>query len=159
MATKTPARPAKTTTPKAKAAAKKAAPAAARHEEPSPAAPAETAADSIMFMGRTMLVQAPSPEQLSVWQRLATRAQAMTGAGLTGDGAARLFGRAHRVIESVLVDEHDREWLEDQFLDRALTLEQAADILTLTVNVFQARIQAQVDNTPPKNGPTVRRRR
>lgn len=97
---------------------------------------------------RTMRVKLPTPEQLAVWRRTVEWFE-RAGDNLTGEPAQKALGRIVKIIMSVLADDADIEWVEDQLLDGQLTAVRAADILTLTVDQFAD----QAKNKAPKNGP------
>lgn len=85
---------------------------------------------------RKMTVRMPGPEQLAVWQRTAKRMAGVDPDSVDGTTAMKLLDRGLRFIQSVLVHEADRDWLEDQLLDGNLTLEEAARIVTLAMDAF-----------------------
>lgn len=103
---------------------------------------------------RKMTVRMPGPEQLAVWQRTARRMAGVDPQALTSEEAMKLLDRGLRVIQSVLVDAADRDWLEDQLLDGNTTLEEAAKIVTLAMDAFNDNGKAA-----PKTGPVKKARR
>lgn len=109
----------------------------------------------ITFRGHELIVQRPSPEQLVVWRRVATRmTDALhTGQQVTNQEAAQLLDRGISVITSVIANRVDKDWLEDQMLDGVLTLVQAAEVLNLTIDAFTGPQPA------PTTGPKPRARR
>lgn len=146
---------------------------------------AGAAAGTITFRGRVMKVTRPTEDQLALWQRISTRAQAFTrqdmtpkpcpdcqGTGVVGAdesrcetcagsgdanvrGALRLFNQTMNIITSVLVDEVDKDWLEDQLVEGKIDLLDASDVLTLTVSaLITSRRQ-----TAPRHGPAPKARR
>lgn len=145
---------------------------------PSPAS-AEAAAQpkgTIVFRGRTMAVRRPEAEQIAVWKRIADRAAAFRdesdtpklcpeckGSGCetchnTGSAhtttVLKMFDRALKIINSVLVDEADRDWIEDQLLEGQVDLQGAAEIVSLAVR----QMTASAGRAAPKTGPTATRR-
>ena len=138
---------------------------------------------TITFRGRVMRVRRPGEDQLALWQRIATRAQAFqreaqtpkpcpeckgTGVGAdedrcgpcagTGDAnttaALRLYNQALNIVMSVLVDEGDRDWVEDELIAGTVDLIGASEIVGLTVS---ALVTGRV--TAPRNGPVRKARR
>lgn len=109
----------------------------------------------VSFGGRDLTVSMPTPEQLAVWQRTAKRMTGVDTANLTGEEAMKLLDRGLRVIQSVLPDEADREWLEDELLDGNLTLEAAAGIVTKAVAAHNTNGKAAA----PTAGPVKKARR
>lgn len=149
----------KTDTPSSKPA--KAAPrkATARPRRPTAKAPAAPAAQgetpdqpvpTITFRGRTMPVVQPVIEQLDVWNRTVDRLrdlqEAISAARTAEEKAAadealersgmKLVSRLSRIIQSVLPDEADHDWLDEQFLRRQFTYLQAADIISLALDAL-----------------------
>lgn len=141
---------------------------------------------TITFRGRVMAVTRPSEDQMALWQRIATRAQTFqresqtpkpcpdcqgTGAlagddtcqacAGTGDAntrtALRLFNQTMNIITSVLVDEADKDWLEDELVGGAIDLVDASEILTLTVSALIASRRQAAPRTGP--APKARRRK
>jgi Protein of unknown function (DUF2510) len=142
--------------------------------EPAPAKAAdrETRANRavIEFGGRTMNVHMPSPEQLAVWKRIASRLSSADfttppGADLASEEArnraneeaATLLGRAITIITSVLDDPVDRDWVEDSILDGTLDLVGSTGIITATIDEFRKMKPATASTTGP--APKARRRR
>lgn len=74
----------------------------------------------IVFGDRHMRVRQPGIEQIAMYRRIAKQMEALGSHQITttkeGENAVKLFDRAAKMIESVLVDEDDREWVEDQLL-------------------------------------------
>jgi hypothetical protein len=111
--------------------------------EPDPDAPPAAAGETldvgsttlIPFHGRNILVSTPTGEQLVIYRRISLQFQALEAqqnrdGGISGEDALRHMDRATRLIQSVMVNTYDREWLEDEMLMGNITLEKAADILT-----------------------------
>jgi len=99
--------------------------------------PTAEAADMITFQGRTMRVKMPNPEQIALWPRLADKINSRTGElddtprdGETADQArtragqagSKLVGRMLTLIASVLPEQDDKDWLEDQIIGGDLRL-------------------------------------
>lgn len=153
-------------------------PTGAAPTEPDDQAAAAGPKGEITYRGRTMKVRRPTPEQLMVWKRIAEQGLAVAAdeqanpgqlcAECGGEGCdtchntgkahtakvMKLFDRALRIIASVLVDEADRDWLEDQLLDGTVNLNAAGEIVTLAVN----DMIAGREKAAPRTGPTATRR-
>lgn len=104
---------------------------------------------------RRMQVRIPTPEQLAVWQSIGetfTRHaaewahQSAAVADLPADHpdavavrvtqnrqAQRGLGRSLKLIKTVLVNEHDHDWVDDMLMEGA-TIERLLGIVTLTVD-------------------------
>jgi len=109
--------------------------------EPNEAAEAATSADTekeIEFSGRTLWVRVPTPEQLLVWKRTLGKLQGAEVEGWNGEQVMAALERTRKIIDSVLVHETDKDWLDDQMLDGNLGLIETAQIIQLTVEAFQA---------------------
>jgi hypothetical protein len=117
------------------------------------AAPAVAEPKTVTFGGRDLTVSMPTPEQLAVWQRTARRMTGVDPATMTGEEAMKLLDRGLKVIQSVLPNPDDRDWLEDELLDGNLTLEAAAGIVTAAVAAYRT------NGGPPKTGPVKKARR
>ena len=110
----------------------------------------------INFRGRDMAVRFPTDAQLFVWQRTITELQQADTESWDGEEAMRANMRAGRIIDSVIVDRADRQWLDDLTLDEGLNLADRAEIITLTVAAFT---EATDNPTPTKRAPAKRARR
>jgi hypothetical protein len=121
---------------------------------------------------RRMAVRTPTPEQLAVWQ---TNADRFTQMGANWNNRARALAsmppghpevvafektrnqeatqalsRALKVVNSVLVEDTDRYWLEDQLMEGRLNLAGAFQIVTLTVEALRARRDTDSPAPRPK---------
>lgn len=105
-------------------------------EETETAAPEAAPMREIEFYGRTMWVHLPSPEQLLVWKRTVARLQELNPASWTGDEVLAALERARRIVDSLLEHEADKDWLDDQMLDRKITSRQTTEIITKAVEAF-----------------------
>lgn len=125
---------------------------------------------------RHMRVRVPDEGQLAVWAATAERfsslgdewrAQAEALAGRDEDDpdmvafrqqraeqGTRALSRALKIINSALADQHDRDWVEDQLLEHAMTLGSALGIITAAVEVLQTRKRVQA----PTNGPAAKKK-
>lgn len=148
-AKKAAAKPAKKTTTARKAAVAVEAPQAAE-----PPAEKSLPAGTIRFMGREIAVAPPTAERMVVWKNTVDRLSVFN-ASMPKDEQMRLLGRAVKVIQSVMANVDDQDWLDDQLLDGTLTLEQAADIITLAVDEYPGMAKQQA----PRNGPPPKARR
>lgn len=134
-------------------------------------------AGTITFRGRVMAFRKPNADQLAVWKMIAERAQRNArefetpkpcpdcqGTGCDqcqGTGSAhtatifKLFDRAMAIISSVLIDEADKDWLEDELIAGRVNLQAASEIVNLTV----AAMIASRGSAAPRNGPVLKARR
>lgn len=122
----------------------------------------DVATETVTFRGRTMNVVQPAAEQLVVWQLTQKRLENLDPATATNQQAATLIGRALRVIQSVLADDADKDWVEDQILDKTLNLTGAMPIITTALTMFAEKLRNQNSGTARAAGKkpgTARRRR
>lgn len=133
---------------------------------------------TITFRGRVMKVVRPTDDQLAVWKIIATRAEQVskdfgkpkpctacqgkgcdecmdTGSAHTAE-IFKLFNRAMKIITSVLPDEADKDWLEDELIAGQVDLLAAGEIVKLAV---QTLIAGQAKTAAPRTGPTAKARR
>lgn len=103
------------------------------------ATPVEMPAEKeITFQGRTMWVRLPRPEALLVWKRTLTKLQDLDTGDWSGDQVMAALERTRKIIDSLLVHEIDKDWLDDEMLASRLGLLETAQIIQLTVEAYQA---------------------
>lgn len=90
----------------------------------------------IVFKERTIWVRVPSPEQLLVWKRTVQKLQGADVDGWNGEQVMSALERTRKIIDSVLVHEVDKDWLDDQMLDGSVGLIDTAAIIQMTVEAF-----------------------
>lgn len=99
------------------------------------------------FVGRRVLVKLPTAEQLTIYRRLSREFQDLSRDGaadrLSLDEALRHLGRATRLVQSILAEDRDREWLEDQLLDGKITMQQCTGLLRDAFKRLNAKAEAQ----------------
>jgi len=87
----------------------------------------------IPFRDRNLLVRLPSEEQLTMYRRVSREFAALGASGradrMSMEEALKYLDRAVRTVQSVLVDDDDREWIEDMLMDRKLKLVDCTDLL------------------------------
>lgn len=110
----------------------------------------------ITFRGRQMVVRFPTDAQLMVWKRTMRNLANAENESWDGEQALAALDRAGKIIDSVIVDRADREWLDDLTLDDGLTLVDRAEIIKLTITAFGAEGE---DTKPAKRAPAKRTRR
>lgn len=112
----------------------------------------------VMFQGREIFARMPSPEQLIVWQRTIKRLEgAPMDASWTGSEVMAALERLRKIVDSIIVNRADVDWLDDQFLDEAVTFVTLAPFITDTVTAFQEYAAANGNReerrTPAKKTP------
>jgi hypothetical protein len=90
----------------------------------------------IPFAGRTLWVKMPTPEQLLVWKRTLRQLQGADVSGWNGEQVMKALERTRLIIDSLLVHETDKEWLDDEMLAGRVGLMDTAGIINGTVDAF-----------------------
>lgn len=111
----------------------------------------------ITFHGRQLVVRFPTPEQLLVWQRTVKLLQAPETEGWDGEQVLRALERARKIIDSVLTEPRDRDWLDDEMLTNDLSLIDAAGIIQQTIEAFGDGKPAPAKKDAPRKRATRRK--
>lgn len=91
----------------------------------------------VQFMGRGIWTHMPTPEQLLVWDRtVKSLTEAPPDETWTGSQVMRSLDRLRRIVDTILVNKADVEWMDDQFLDGTLTFKGLAPFIALVVDGF-----------------------
>lgn len=91
----------------------------------------------VQFMGRSIWAHMPSPEQLLVWDRTVRNlTEAPVDMTWTGSQVMKALDRLRRIVDTILVNKADVEWMDDQFLDGTLTFKGLAPFIALVVDAF-----------------------
>jgi hypothetical protein len=108
-------------------------------EVPEASAPAAMPLEKeIDFQGRKMWVRIPRPEALLVWKRTLKKLQDVETSDWGGDEVMAALERTRKIIDSLLVNEVDKDWLDDEMLDSRIGLIETAQIINLTVEAYAA---------------------
>lgn len=107
---------------------------------------------SIEFHGREIFVKMPRPEQLLVWQRTVTMLTNLQGnaASWTGAEVMAALERCRKIIDSIVVNNADIVWIDDQFLDGALEFKDLLPFITRVVERFAAAAEENAPNREAK---------
>lgn len=97
----------------------------------------------IEFKDRKIWVKMPSPEQLLVWKRTLTQLQGADVSGWNGEQVMRALERTRLIIDSVIVNQADKDWLDDEMLAGTVGLMDTAAIINGTVEAFAAAAEAE----------------
>lgn len=101
---------------------------------------------------RTMWVRMPRPEQLLVWQRTVDKlTNAPITASWSGTEVMAALERLRKIVDSLLVNKADVNWIDDQFLDGSLTFQTLTPFITQTVSEFQ-QAAAESGNREERRG-------
>lgn len=91
----------------------------------------------VTFLGREIYCRMPTPEQLLVWQRTVRRlSDAPMDASWTGSEVMGALERLRKIIDSLMVNRVDIDWLDDQFLDGTATFRNLAPFITEVTTAF-----------------------
>jgi hypothetical protein len=90
----------------------------------------------ITFHDRIVWVRMPRPEQLLVWKRTLVQLQKADVSGWDGHQVMAALERTRKIIDSVLVHDVDKNWLDDEMLDGNIGLVETAKIITQAVEAF-----------------------
>ena len=96
----------------------------------------------IRFKDRQLWVKMPSPEQLLVWKRTLRQLQDADVTGWNGEQVMKALERTRLIVDSVLVHDTDKEWLDDEMLAGSITLMDTAAIINGTVAAFAQAAEA-----------------
>lgn len=92
----------------------------------------------VMLLDREIFTRMPTPEQLLVWQRTVDRlTQAPVNASWTGSEVMNALERLRKIVDSLMVNRADRDWLDDQFLEGTLDFKGLAPFITDVTTAFQ----------------------
>lgn len=87
----------------------------------------------VPFHGRDLRVRLPSEEQLTMYRRVSREFVALGKSGraknMPIEEALKYLDRAVRTVQSVLADDDDREWIEDQLMDGKLKLVECSELM------------------------------
>lgn len=106
----------------------------------------------ITFLGRTLTVHAPTPEQFVVWKRI-LRTLEGADSGWSGEQVVNAIDRARRLIDTLLVHKADSEWLDDLVLDGKTSMEAIAGIIQLATEALQAQTGNREQRRAAKKAP------
>jgi hypothetical protein len=90
----------------------------------------------IEFQGRILHVHMPTAEQLLVWQRTVEQIQRANLNDWNAAQALKAMTRCRVIIDTVLVQEMDREWLDDEMLAGRLGLIEIAGLPAQAIEAF-----------------------
>lgn len=90
----------------------------------------------ITFKGRAIWVHMPSPEQLLVWKRTLVQLQSAQVSDWNGEQVMKALERTRLIIDSLLANDTDKEWLDDEMLAGRVGLMDTSGIINQTVEKF-----------------------
>lgn len=92
----------------------------------------------IMFRDRELWVKFPTEEQIVVFGRTLRSLQSAEVQNWNGPQVLKALDRVMRIVTSVLVNQVDVDWVEDEMLDGRLKLPEACEITTAAIKAFEA---------------------
>jgi hypothetical protein len=92
----------------------------------------------VKFLGRMVEVTMPKPEQILVWRRTLHRLQAANPESWTGAEVLAALERTRKIIDTLLANLADVEWLDDEMLAGRASLKDCAGLITEAIEAFQA---------------------
>lgn len=101
--------------------------------------------ETIKFHDRPLTVRVPNLEQFHAFQRIMGRVEKGRVDDWTGEDAMKMLNRMRGLIDSVLVDPADVEWLDDQMLEGSVDMQEAMTILIEAVKAFHPEKADQID--------------
>lgn len=106
---------------------------------------AERPEAEIDFQGRKMFVRMLRPEQILVWQRTLSQLEKADASDWNATQVMSALERLRKIIDSMVANSTDVDWIDDEMLAGRLTFQQASKIVTLAVEKF-AEIEAANGN-------------
>lgn len=110
----------------------------------------------IEFHGRTMEVQLPDPGQMLVWKRTLTKLQAANTSDWTGAQVLSALERLRLIVDSTLVNEMDKDWIDDELLAKRLKFQDVAQIPTLVAEAVNKPNNREERRAAKKTAPARR---
>jgi hypothetical protein len=119
--------------------------------------PAAGSERPIQFRGREIWVKLPSPEQYIVWRRTLKAMEASDTATWNAEQMVIAYERTRKIIDSVILNQTDKTWLDDEWLDGSLDLIDTAKIIQLTTEAF-GEDEAEPNNRAEKRAATPKKK-
>lgn len=115
--------------------------------------PAEQPEQEIEFHGRKVWVRMPRPEQILVWKRTLTKLQTADTGDWNGEQVLASLERLRKIIDSVLVNQTDIDWLDDEMLAGTIEMRETAAIVTRAIEAFAAGANRETRRAAAKAAP------
>lgn len=91
---------------------------------------------TITFRGRKIRVAMPSPEQVMVWQRTLAKLENAKTSDWTGKEVMAALERTRMIIDAIIKDPADVDWLDDEMLAGRVGMKDASEILLEAQKAF-----------------------
>lgn len=115
--------------------------------EPAAQQPGQPLEAGIEFQGRTIRVRMPEPEQIVVWRRTLKRIQDSDVHQMSGQEIMAALERVRVIIDSVMLDPADIDWLDDEMMAGRVKLVDAAKIVADAMMAFNNRAERRAAKT------------
>lgn len=126
-------------------------------ETPARDAPAPAGSERpITFREREIWVRLPSPEQYLVWKRSLKMLENADSGSWNAHEALRALERGRKIIDSMILNKGDIEWIDEQWLDGEFGLAETAQIIKLTTDAFGQKKDSAESDVPAKAAPVKR---
>jgi hypothetical protein len=89
----------------------------------------------IEFMGRQIWVRMPRPEQVLVWRRTIAQLQ-KADSNWNGEQVLAALERTRKIIDSVMANRSDIDWLDDEMLEGTVGLQETTQIVLKALAAF-----------------------
>jgi hypothetical protein len=91
----------------------------------------------LQFRGREIWARMPRPEQLLVWQRTLDKLQnAGPDTNWTASTVMVALERLRKIVDSILVNEADKTWIDDQFLEGSMEFKDLVPLINGVAEKF-----------------------
>lgn len=101
----------------------------------------------VPFMGREIWVKMPRPEQVLVWQRTVQKlGNSGPDTSWTGPEVMKALERLRMIIDSILLNRADVEWLDDRFLDGTAGFRELTPFLNDVITAFSKKNEQDAPN-------------
>lgn len=101
----------------------------------------------VMFRDREIYVRYPKPEQILVWQRTVDRLTKSTpDTSWTGQELMAALERCRKIVDSILVNRADIDWMDTEFLDGTLEFRDLAPFIGQVVQAFADAAEEMAPN-------------
>jgi hypothetical protein len=112
---------------------------------------------TIEFQGRAIEVVLPDPGQMLVWKRTLTNLQSANLTDWTGAQMMKALERLRLIIDSIIVNEADKEWIDDQLLAKKFTIRELSEIPTKAAEAFATTPNNREERRAAKKAGPARR--
>lgn len=107
----------------------------------------------IVFAGRTIWVRFPDPSRLLIWQRTLAKLQSLDADRMNFEQVMALMERVRSLVDSILVNRTDIEWIDDEMLAGNLTVLSIAPLVTQAVEAFSTDTNRETRRAAKKTAP------